>query len=499
VRWLALVAIVLSGCVVLSEASGTPQATQTRPNIVVIETDDQTQSSLAYMPKTRALLAAQGVTFDNSFVSYSLCCPSRATFLTGEYAHNHGVLGNSPPAGGWEVFKAKHATNNLAVWLQRSGYYTALIGKFLNGYGRSGDIAVPPGWSEWHAGVDLSFLGGTMSDEGRLDQLPTTEEGYQTDVWSRMAQDVIRRRAASTQPFFLWLTPHVPHNGGPRDPDDPLPVNGKKGKQGKDNGGGTTRPPARYRDRFAGLALPKPPSFNEADVSDKPAEIRNLPLLTDQQIAAIREAYQQALEADLGVDDMVAAIVARLKETGELGNTLIIFTSDNGFFYGEHRVAKGKVRLYEPSIRVPLVVRGPGVPKALHLKQMAANIDLAPTIVDAANAKAGLTMDGRSLFTLFRNPKSAWRDALVIERGPAKTKKRTKARPGSDQVFTAIRTPRYLYARYDNGEQELYDLVRDPYELESRHSDRAYARVRATLAAHLSTLRNCIGAACWQH
>jgi N-acetylglucosamine-6-sulfatase len=202
-------------------------------------------------PRASAGLDRTGVTFDNSFVSYSLCCPSRATFLTGQYAHNHGVFGNSPPVGGYDVFRAKHATNNLAVWLQRSGYYTALIGKFLNGYGRKGlDIGVPPGWSEWHAGIDLSYLGGTMSDNGRLDQLPSTEAGYQTDVWSHLAQDLIRRRAPSTQPFFLWLTPHVPHTGGPSDP-------------GRSAADGQRRASADQGRRHDATASPVPQSFRE--------------------------------------------------------------------------------------------------------------------------------------------------------------------------------------------------------------------------------------------
>jgi N-acetylglucosamine-6-sulfatase len=482
-RW-GLISLALLGFVAVAGASGKESAEQTRPNIVVIETDDQTYASLAFMPKTRALLAAEGVSFDNSFVSYSLCCPSRATFLTGQYAHNHGILSNKPPAGGYEVFEAKHGTNNLAVWLQRAGYYTALIGKYLNGYGRHGDTAIPPGWSEWHAGVILHFLGGKMNDNGRLHRLPATEDGYQTDVWSRLTQDLIRRRAPSPQPFFLWLTPHAPHTDGPPDPDDPP-------------GLATTRPPARYRDHFKNQPLPMPPSFNEADVSDKPSAIQNRPLLTEQRVAAIREAYQQALEANLGVDDMVAAVVNQLKASGELDRTLIIFTSDNGYFYGEHRVEDGKVLLYEPSIRVPLILSGPGIPARLHLKQLVANIDLAPTILEAAGAKAGLTMDGRSLFALLRTPRGKWRSALVIERsregnenplGPA----------GRDQAFAAIRTPRYLYTQYENGEQELYDLARDPYELQSRHNDRTYTQLRAALAARLDVLRNCRGAVCWQ-
>jgi N-acetylglucosamine-6-sulfatase len=479
-----LIAIALLGIVAVAGARGPPAKKTARPNIVVIETDDQTYASLAFMPKTRALLGARGVSFDNSFVTYSLCCPSRATFLTGQYAHNHGVLGNKLPAGGAQVFEAKHATNNLAVWLQRAGYYTALIGKYLNGYGRDGNSPVPPGWSEWHAAVTLDFLGGKMSDNGTLHRLSANEDGYQTDVWSAMAQDLIQRRARSPKPFFLWLTPHAPHTDGPADPDDPPDF-------------ATTRPPRRYRNHFAKQPLPRPPSFNEADVSDKPSAIRLRPVIAEQKIGAIREAYQQALEANLAVDDMVAAVVNRLKASGEFDKTLIIFTSDNGFFYGEHRVTEGKVLLYEPSIRVPLVLSGPGVPAGLHLKQLVANIDLAPTILDAAGAKAGLRMDGRSLFILFRTPKRKWRSALVIERG--REGNESPLGPAyRDQVFAAIRTPRYLYAQYENGEQELYDLATDPYELQSRHADPKYAKLRAALSARLDVLRKCAGAPCWQ-
>jgi N-acetylglucosamine-6-sulfatase len=459
-----------------------PAAKQNRPNIIVIETDDQTQASMEYMPKTRTLLGAQGVTFDNSFATFALCCPSRATFLTGQYAHTNGVLGNRPPSGGYEVFRAKHATNNLAVWLQRAGYHTALVGKFLNGYGRDNPSEVPPGWNEWHGGINLSVLGGTINDNGTVHTLPATEAYYQTDVFSRTAQDIIRRRARSTQPFFIWLTPHVPHTAGPPDDDDPRGV-------------GTTRPPARYKNRFAQLSLPVPPSFNEADVSDKPERVRSRPPLTADQIAALREAYQQALEANLGVDDLVGAVVERLRSAGELENTLIIHTSDNGFFYGEHRVPQGKVLLYEPSIRVPLLVRGPGVPKNLHLTQLAGNIDLAPTILEAARAKAGLTMDGRSLYGLFRSPKLAWERALAIERGSEGGRNRLRPR---DQTFVALRTPEYKYAQYASGEQELYDLARDPYELQSRHNDPACASIRLKLAARLAVLKSCTGTPCWQ-
>jgi len=486
---LVVVAVSTSIGIAQAAAPGSSAKAKARPNIVVIETDDQTLDSMRVMSSTLRLLGKEGTTFDQNFVSFSLCCPSRSTFLTGQYAHNHGVLGNSPPAGGYH--KLDHS-NTLPVWLQRAGYYTAEVGKYLNGYGKPNPLEIPPGWNEWHAGVNLAFTGGTMNENGKLVQLPKNESGYQTDVWARIARDVIHRRAPS-QPFFLWLTPHVPHSGGPADADDPKGV-------------ATTRPAARHRDKFSSEQLPMSPSFNEADVSDKPAAMRNRPLLTPERIAGMREAYQQQLEALLAVDEAVAGIIDELRSSGELSNTVVIYTDDNGFFYGEHRVPAGKVLLYEPSIHVPLLIRGPGIPKGRHLKQIVANIDLAPTILDLANAKAGRTMDGRSLLPLFKNPKLEWGRDLVIERGPAtggkkgnggKGAKAGKAAQG-DSVFGALRTPGYLYAEYASGEKELYDLAKDPNELTSRHNDPAYAAMMGQFAARLTQMRGCAGAVCRQ-
>ena len=427
------------------------------------------------MTRVQRLLASRGVTFDNSFVSFSLCCPSRATFLTGQYAHNHGVLANGPPSGGVEKLDA---SNTLAVWLQHAGYYTAFVGKYLNGYGRrTPQTVIPPGWDAWYASVNLSFLGGSMNDNGNLITFSTAEADYQTDVFSRIAQNVIRRRAPLAQPLFLWVTPHAPHTGGPRDPDDPA------------DGFETTRPAARHRDRFASVPLPMPASFNEEDVSDKPADLRSRPPLTPTQIADIREAHQQQLESLLAVDEMVGAIVDRLQEAGELDNTVVLFTSDNGFLNGEHRIRLGKVLPYEPSIRVPLIVSGPDIPVGLHLRQMVANIDLAPTIVALAGAKPDRVMDGRSLVPLFRDPGIEWGRDLLLE-GLA-----------DDPVslrFTGVRTPRFLYVEYGAGERELYDLADDPNELLSRHDDPAYASMRDELARRLAGLRTCAGVGCRQ-
>jgi N-acetylglucosamine-6-sulfatase len=440
-----------------------------RPNVVVLMTDDQSLESMRVMPNVRTLLADQGVTFDNNFVSYSLCCPSRSTFLTGQYAHNHQVWGNAPPNGGYYKLDS---TNTLAVWLSRAGYQTIHLGKYLNGYGTKNATEIPSGWGEWHGSVDPStyrFYNYTLNENGKLVTYGTGAANYQTDVYSRKAVDIISRQVADPRPFFLWVAFLAPHSGGPRDSDDPA-------------GLATPSPAPRHRNAFSTQALPIPPSFNEADVSDKPAGIRNRPLLTTARIAAIRENYQQRLESLLAVDEAVAQIVNQLAATGQLENTYILFTSDNGFFHGEHRVPSGKVLLYEPSIRVPLIVRGPGIPHGQRRSQFVANIDLAPTVVAATGAQPGRVMDGRSLLRFARDPLLHSGRDLLLE----------------TPTYSAIRTPNWLYAEHVNGERELYNLARDPYELSSLHADLSYARIKANLAMRLARLRGCSGPVCRQ-
>jgi hypothetical protein len=226
--------------------------------------------------------------------------------------------------------------------------------------------------------------------------------------------------------------------------------------------------------------MPRTPAFNEADVSDKPAAIRRRPLLGAARINGITEMYRQRLESILAVDEGVASIVRALQDSGELERTLFIYTSDNGFFHGEHRIPNGKVQHYEPSARVPLVMRGPGVPAGVTQQRPAVNVDLAPTILDAAKAKAGRVEDGISLLGWFRDPtKYSGRDVL-LETG----------------TYAAIHTPRYVYVEHNTGERELYDLQTDPYELASVHDSPGYTQIRSDLARRLLVLRTCKGATC---
>lgn len=452
-----------------SSAPSQPQQEQARPNVLVLMTDDQTVESMRVLTNVNALLGARGTTFVNNFASFPLCCPSRATFLTGQYGHNHTIMGNAAPTGGYDKLAPTHA-NSLPAWLRQAGYHTVHLGKYLNGYGQARPTEVPAGWTEWYGSTDPStyrFYNYTLNENGRLVTYGTGAANYQTDVYGRKAVELIRRLAPATQPFFLSVAFLAPHSGGPRDADDP-------GNQA------TPSPAPRHRNRFASEPLPAPPSLNEADVSDKPAGIRNRALIRPARINGIRENYQQRLESLLAVDEAIRDIVAALEASGELSRTLIVFTADNGFFHGEHRVPTGKVLVYEPSVRVPLILRGPGVPAGVRRTNLAANVDLAATILDVANARPGRRLDGRTLLPFAR-------DGLV--------------RSGRDilletPTYSAIRTPRYVFVQHTSGEQELYDLARDPDQLQSLHSDPASAALKTDLGSRLARLRACAGDAC---
>jgi arylsulfatase A-like enzyme len=445
------------------------RAAPPRPNVVVIETDDQAVESMRVMSNVNALIASRGTTFANSFVNYALCCPSRATFLTGQYAHNHQVLNNVPPNGGFGKFQALHGDNNLAVWLQRAGYYTGMIGKYLNLYSNS--PPVPPGWSEWQAVApdEQDVYDYTLNRQGNVSQIGTDPDEFKQDVLTRRAVSFVARRTQWVRPFFLWLTYTAPHGAGP----DPSP-------NPPGNCGNTAKPAPRHANAFDSEPLPRPPNFNEADVSDKPEAIQRRRRLTATRVADIQRQYRCRLEALLSVDEGVKAVVDELRGRGELANTLLVFTSDNGFFHGEHRIPEGKTRIYEESIRVPLVIRGPGVPRGETVNGLVINADLAPTIVDAANATPGLVMDGRSLIPVAKNPTIVRGRQLLIEQ----------------PSFAAIRTGRFKYAEHDTGEKELYDLHSDPFELQSRDGAPAYAAAQAELARRLHELVACSGASC---
>lgn len=445
-----------------------------RPNVVVLMTDDQTLRSMRALPRTRALIGARGARFANAFVNNPRCCPSRATFLTGQYSHNHGVLTNGPPIGGWQ--RLRGTSNWLPTWLRDAGYRTVHVGKFINHYGRDDPREVPPGWDEWYATVDPTtyrYYGYTVNENGTLRTYGRDQDPffYSTDFTARRSAQIVERLAPAVQPFFLSVAFLAPHTGGPREPGDPVGV-------------GTPAVAPRHRGLFAGVSLPRPASFDEADVSDKPALMRR-PRLSARSVSEIEQLYRQRLESLLAVDEAVERIVATLERTGELERTLIVFTSDNGYMAGEHRLPHGKAKPYEPAIRVPLLMRGPGVSAGAQPTQLVTNADLAPTILDVARANAGRPQDGRSLLPLTRDPRVGRQRPVLIE-----------VAKGRGMRTTAIRTRRWLYAEHRGGARELYDMATDPLQLHSLHANPAHAARRALLARRLEALRRCRGVGC---
>lgn len=462
-----------------------------RPNFIVILTDDQdlTLGSIDHMPRTVNLIARQGMTFSNYFVPLSLCCPSRATILTGLYPHNHKVYTNFPPDGGYERFdELHHEEETLATALQDAGYRTALIGKYLNGYPNGRDKTwVPPGWDEWASPVGGSPYAAyrfTLNENGRTVKYGSTAADYMTDVLAGKATAFVRSAAGNGQPFFLFLATFAPHK--------------------------PSAPAKRHTGLFTDLKAPRTPSFNEADVSDKPDRIRRLPKLTTAQINTIDVLYRKQMLSLQAVDETVAALVKALQETGTLANTYIVFTSDNGFHMGQHRLEPGKYTPYETDVHVPLLVRGPGVAAGSRASALAVSVDLAPTLAELAGARLPGAPDGRSLVPLLRGQTPEdWRRMVLLEQfafpsAPPRANETLEPPDPQDERATAnylahvgLRTADFKVVAYENGEREVYDLRSDPDELVNLRSRVGKAWLMR-LSQMAKTLGKCAGASCRQ-
>ena len=442
-------ALLASGC------DGTPPdepPVADGPNLVLIVTDDQWAGTLRVMPNVRGLLAEHGTTFTNAFATTPLCCPSRASLLTGQYSRHHGVFDRVPPDGGAQSFRD---ADTLAVWLHEAGYRTSLAGKYLNRYQRLEEGYVPPGWDDWHAlaGEGEEFYGYTLSENGAERTYGDAPEDYFTDVVTDRAISFIRDD--DERPFFVYLTPVAPHF-----PSVPAP---------QDAG------------RFADEPAWRPPSFNEPDASDKPWAGEHPPLDEDAVSGADR-LRRTALETLLAVDRAVGRVVEALQEAGELENTVIVFTSDNGYLWGEHRLV-GKVWPYEESIRVPLVMRIPGGEPGLLEERLVRNVDVPITLLDLAGVAPGLPPDGRSLVPVLRGTPMEWPQEVLLEYLGHRHE-------GYEPLgFTAIRTDRYKFIEWDDGAVELYDLPADPFEENNVAGLPRLASLQAELARRLDALR----------
>jgi N-acetylglucosamine-6-sulfatase len=449
---------------------------QKRPNVILISTDDQNQTDMFVMSITQALLGGRGTTFENSYVTYPLCCPSRATQITGQYAHNHGVTTTDLPNG----YNGLDHSNTLAVWLRRAKYRTAMVGKYLNGYGINDNVPepvsdareIPPGWAEWYGltgGTDQKRYNFKLNENGKVRRYGKGARNYVTDVLSSKVNELLKRWAVRPKPFFLYFNPTAPHGeqGTPffstRDP----------------------QPAPRHLGLLGDISAPRTPNFNEQNVNDKPQMIQDMPRLTDAQIMDVDRRYRGRLESLLAVDEAVKRIVGLVRKYGDKRKTFFIFTSDNGVQLGSHRIIF-KDALYEESERVPLIIRGPGIPAGVTRSQLVSNIDLAPTILEITGAQPGRAQDGISLLPLVANPGAAANRDLLFE--------------VFDFGIFGIRRGPWKLNQYENGGQpdefELYNLNDDPYELTSEDVQPANATIKAELLARLTQLRTCAGASC---
>lgn len=446
-------------------AAPVAERASSRPNVLVLNVDDMTISDLARMPHVQDLLVDQGTSMTDMVAPTPICVPSRASMLTGEYAHHHGARTISGPHGGFAAFGDR---DTLPVWLQRAGYRTIFAGKYLNGYGKDRPRYVPPGWSQWFGSVDPStyfFYGTTFNRNGTLRR----PSGHVSDVVAAHTVASIQNAGRSTRPWFAWVNFVAPHSGGRTESDDPSP-------------GTTTMPAKRHRNTRRHVDLPAAPEMQQAGGS--PWDLAQLQYPRRE----VREMYQQRLEALRSVDEAVAKVMRSLRETGQLGRTHVLFTSDNGYLVGHHNRV-GKLMPFDRSLRVPLVVRGPGIARGRRLATTTTVVDLPVTIAALTGATPAADVDGVDMSPYWRS--STTYDRPVPIAGWV-------VNDGTRQLYSGLRFGRYTYAVTSRGTEALFDRSLDPGELQNFVGSPDHAVVLAELRTLSEQYATCAGATCPQ-
>ncbi len=418
-----------------------------RPNIILVLTDDQSANTLPHMPYVGDEFQSKATTFPNATYNLPLCCPSRVSILRGQYTHNHRVWSNSGPDGGYDRVKALGIQDDqIARWLNSVGYQTGMFGKYINGYSPDKDPK-PLGWNRF-------ILNGYNYNGTKL-----APNVYQDEVIKDNALRWLKERL-SKGPLFMWVGFQAPH-----EPFDYDPI---------------------YSSSFNHVKLPKPPSFNEKDISDKPRYVSNQPRLTDEGVVRLRHVYRDRLRGLLTPDNAVRKIVGALKTAGELDNTYIVFWSDNGFMTGEHRL-RAKRAAYVESVSFPMIVRGPNARAGESDPKIVMNQDLAPTFAHLADAPLPAFVDGRSMVPILDSD-GPWRDVGLIEAVGT-------TNPDNPPAYQGLRDENYIYVRFRTGEREYYDLRDDPYQLENAYASLDKLKKDA-LREKTLTLAECAGATC---
>ena len=421
---LVLFACALAAAAALAAAPGAV-AQASKPDILFVLTDDQRWDTLDAMPTVTSELVEKGVTFTNAFASNPLCCPSRASILTGLHSHSTLVYTNAKPYGGYSWFDD---SSTVATWLKRAGYRTGYVGKYLNGYTVPD---VPPGWDRW-VGYWSGFLGYRVSVDGVHRTFGFSEDDYSTDMFAREAVEFVEE--ADERPLFLVYAPYAPHT--------------------------PSTPAQRHASAFPGFVPPRPPSYDEADVRDKPRWVRQTDRISPEREKAVDTLSRKMQQSLLAVDDGIEALLDALDAAGRLENTLIVYASDNGLLWGEHRLTTMKSAPYDESIRIPLVVRWDALGHGQRVEErLAANLDLAPTFAAAAGASRP-RVEGRNLLPILPGGGGPWRTQLLLEhmRGWHNAAARVP-------TYCGVRGGRWKYVVYKTREEELYDLAADPREL----------------------------------
>ncbi|MFG1960507.1 sulfatase [Nonomuraea sp. NPDC049028] len=512
-------ALVLSLSLVSQAGTGTAAAAKPqRPNIIFFLVDDMSADLLPYMDTVRGL-ADDGTTFTNYYVSNSLCCPSRASMFTGQFPHNTGVATNlNSDRGGYKAF-APHEPRTYAASLEKAGYRTGYLGKYINEYPVTGtDYHVPTGWDEWHVAAGSGYgefkYQLTNYVKGETPGLDSSDGTYLVDLLGKRATDFIARsrERAPGKPFFLQVAPFAPHarlnvKPGEKEPRFP-PARRDRPK--------TQFPAGEFPNGDCGgpdcddIDVSKLPAFDE-DTADKPSWVRREPL-APALVKQLRTDFRDRIRMVQSVDDMVARVLGTLT-AAEKRDTYVVFTSDNGFHLGQHRLVRGKSTAYDHDVRVPLLVKRPtaGRHGDLVTSAIAQNVDLFATFLDMAGIGAATrdSRDGRSLLPLIQGDKvEDWRKSALIEHvkpnpaAPGEPEPDPDAEPlqaGNSQPpsYAAVRTAGDLYVEYEGASKpEYYDTVSDPKQ-ESNDPDNART---ADLAKVLDALAKCGQAGapdCW--
>ncbi|MGW7682789.1 sulfatase family protein [Kribbella sp. NPDC054772] len=481
---LALV-VALAGC---SRADQQPTSVNTsagepdHPNMVFVLTDDLSMNLLPYIPQVQKL-AKDGASFANYSVTDSLCCPSRSSIFTGKFPHDTGVFTNGGKDGGFKTFhKRENEDSTFATALQKAGYHTAMMGKYLNGYQPDGkvdgqDNYVPPGWDDWAvAGAGYNEYNYTLNVNHKLEKHGKEPSDYLTDVLAGKARDVISTSADAKQPFFLEVStfsPHGPYTPAPQD-----------------------------KDKFPGLKAPRDGSYGKLP-ANAPPWLAKHPPLTPKQQTALDQAFRKRAQAVQSVDRMIGSLRDTLEKKGVADNTVVVFSSDNGYHLGEHSLTAGKQTAFETDIHVPLVMAGPGLKAGSTVQQPAQNIDLAPTFETLGGLTPAPDVDGHTLTPLLGGtaPKD-WRTTSLVEHHGPDTDPKDPDHPekgsGNPTSYEALRTATATYVEYSDGTIEYYDRSKDPLQLNNTASSLSTSQ-RAALHAKVKALKACKGgAACWK-